>query len=603
MDRRKRNIIIMGILVLVLSSIGFTYAIWNSFSVQQDSNTLASSCFQISFEEFEDFQGITLQKAHPITEEEGKTLKPYKFKVTNKCQDYASYEIHLEIDKDSTLSDYNAIRVSLDDESFLLGSKNEVQTTLDTAQKAFLFTTGYLDKGDSKEYELRMWVDEEADSSVSGGTFLSQVTLTASYIEEDKVPPIANLELAVCENNILARGSGITIENKSITQYEFQIDEQNWVDNGEVNTQEFTELNTGNHTIKLKVHDNKGYSSEISKTVKITYEEPTTVTLGGKEINLVTAGNGLYKVSHCWLTETIDNEGFSQDEYRYAGVNYTEGSTDYVHNYVTFNDEKAGWRIIGLVNVMTSSGQVEQRLKIIKNDKLEVNGKKSFSWVYGDTSTYGSDWTKALLMKMLNEDYYNSASGTNNCHSSSSSSSQCDFSTNGIHDLTRQMIAEDIIWNIGGHDLSTAKVAEMYNDERGTNVYQNRSITWPRAEDKDTKARIGLMYASDYGYATGGKSRSCIKNKNLYIQSNLDDYSTCTENNWLYFGDYEWVLTPLIDINYNFIVLMSGAVGVYNAQNSYMVRPTLYLKPNVHIVEDDGDGSKDHPYNLEIVQE
>ena len=78
MDKRKRNVMIMGIFVLVLSMIGFTYAIWSTFFAQKGVNEIGVTCFNISFEEEEDFDGITLQKAHPIKETEGLSLKPYK---------------------------------------------------------------------------------------------------------------------------------------------------------------------------------------------------------------------------------------------------------------------------------------------------------------------------------------------------------------------------------------------------------------------------------------------------------------------------------------------------------------------------------------------
>ena len=144
MDSKKRNIIMIGAFILVLSAIGISYAIWNAFFVQKDPNLLATTCFKIAFEEDETFDAITLQKAHPITEEEGLKLDPYKFKVTNNCQDYASYEIHLEIDEESTLTDYSAIHIVLNDESFVLGEKNVVAKTLDNATTAFSLTKGYL---------------------------------------------------------------------------------------------------------------------------------------------------------------------------------------------------------------------------------------------------------------------------------------------------------------------------------------------------------------------------------------------------------------------------------------------------------------------------
>ncbi len=47
-------------------------------------------------------------------------------------------------------------------------------------------------------------------------TFASKVTITNAYLEEDKIPPTANLELAVCDMTITATGSGEASKYKTI---------------------------------------------------------------------------------------------------------------------------------------------------------------------------------------------------------------------------------------------------------------------------------------------------------------------------------------------------------------------------------------------------
>ena len=117
----------------------------------------------------------------------------------------------------------------------------------------------------------------------------------------------------------------------------------------------------------------------------------------GKGIPVVDNGDGLYEVEHTNVTETIDDNGFSQTEYRYAGSN--------PNNYVDFNNEK--WRIIGLTNVKTASGQIEQRIKIIRNESIGL-----FSYDFrAETQNGENDWTESSLMKLLNGIYYTSTSG------------------------------------------------------------------------------------------------------------------------------------------------------------------------------------------------
>ena len=568
MDKRKRNIIFIGILVLVLSVISFTYAIWSAFFEQKDPNLLATSCFQLSFKEDENNNGITLQKAHPITEEEGLQLDPYKFTITNNCQDYASYEIHLEIDEESNLSDYNAVHVSLDQESFILGSKQVVTTTLENATTAYSLTKGYLNKGESKDFELRMWIDEDADASIAGQQFLSQVTLTASYLEEEKVPPTVDLELALCGNTITATGRGEASGNKSITKYEFRLDDaKEWENNSGNNTKEFTVDDPQKHTVGMKVTDSNGITSEVTKEI-----QQETVTIYGKEIPVTSCGDGLYEVEH---NDSTLEEGWKTEEYRYAGTN--------VNNYVWFNSDEGctsedstdgkhceKWRIIGLVNVKTSSNKTEQRLKIIRDEPL----KDTMKW---DNK---NDWTKASLMTELNENYYR----------------------NTLTDTaSKGMIAEDIIWNIGGWNTIVVKTVAMYGYERGTKTGNNNE--YPNEWSKDNTVEgteyhsIGLMYPSDYGYAVGGESRSCIDG------TNLDDYSSCKTNNWLALESNEWTISPNSSgSSFVFDVNAYGALYANLATNFNAVRPVVYLSSKAKIVNNDNDGSYENPYELELTE-
>ena len=162
-----------------------SYALWIFTVNQQGENTIASTCFQISFTE--DTEAIQLEKTYPLTDEEGKTLTPYTFTITNTCDDYASYQVNLEVLNTSTLSRYEAIKVELDEDTPVLLSSNEVvKTTLDNARTSFKLKTGYLDHNESVAYDLRLWIDENItmeDADVMNTTFASKITITASYID------------------------------------------------------------------------------------------------------------------------------------------------------------------------------------------------------------------------------------------------------------------------------------------------------------------------------------------------------------------------------------------------------------------------------------
>ena len=85
--------------------------------------------------------------------------------------------------------------------------------------------------------------------------------------------------------------------------------------------------------------------------------------------------------------ETEQQKGWSKEEltdYRYIGAN--------PNNYVTFNGEEAGWRIIGIFTVENEQGEREQRIKLIRDS---IGGK---AWDTGNTN----DWSNSSLMKEIN---------------------------------------------------------------------------------------------------------------------------------------------------------------------------------------------------------
>ena len=228
-------------------------------------------------------------------------------------------------------------------------------------------------------------------------------------------------------------------------------------------------------------------------------------------------------------------------------------------NYVSFTGEL--WRIIGVFNnIDNGSGTKETRLKIIRDEPYSTG----MAW---DTDGV-NDWSQASLQEELNTTYLNS-----------------------IQSPYKEMIS-NAKWNLGGrYSYTTALASDWYGYERGTTVYSGRPTEWI--------GQIGLMYLSDYGYATSGGSSvnraSCLA-KELYDWNSVSD---CYNNDWLYdSSNYQWTLTPSSgDSNGVFTVrsyvFYSFATDTYNA-----VSPALYLSSNVRI--SGGDGSKTNPFTLSI---
>ena len=354
--------------------------------------------------------------------------------------------------------------------------------------------------------------------------------------------------------------------------------------------------------------DNSAQGKEYkSKIVVTSYDRK----MGTNAVQLVKSKSNEESLDYATATASQQKEAWVHS---HPATEQTTALTDYRYigadpnNYVKFNDEL--WRIIGVFTVDDGTGKVEERLKIIRNESIG-----NYSWDNKDTTTGAesnngkNNWTDARLNYLLNPGhesesvggslYWNSGSGT--CYSgSNNATTNCDFISTGLKEEARNMIG-DTLWYLGGTSgymsASTGLASHWYTNERGTNVYN--SSTSPR--DTSFIGKVGLMYPSDYGYATSGGSitdrNSCL-NKEIYSW-NDSSYSDCYNNDWLYESSYyQWTLSPRVFYSfYVFVINSSGYVSDGSIDyDGYDVRPVAFLKSDIKIV--DGDGSSSNPYIL-----
>ena len=302
-------------------------------------------------------------------------------------------------------------------------------------------------------------------------------------------------------------------------------------------------------------NDNMGVSFSTKVSINETKEYVEPIEILGKKITDTTQ----------IATDDPDNN------IRYIGAN--------PNNYVYFNCSDYSnqsdntcekWRIIGVFkNVTKEDGSQADLVKIIRDDSLG-----SIVW-----DRNANDWSKASLQKTLNGEYYN---GT--------------YKTGALKNDTTRNAIESVVWNLGGSSTYNDVTASMfYERERGTTVYSGRPTTLP--------GKIGLMYPSDYGYATSGgstKDRATCLAKELY---NWDGVSDCYNNDYLFKSAYtQWTLAPNSSNSYNaFRVNSMGYVnGNYHSVNDpSAVRPAAYLKSSISIT-DVGTGTAESPFQLKV---
>lgn len=250
------------------------------------------------------------------------------------------------------------------------------------------------------------------------------------------------------------------------------------------------------------------------------------------------------------------------------GVRYKGNNPN---NYIWYNKEL--YRIIGKTPVCTavntdgtcSTWNNNGLIKIIRNDSI---GGLS----YNANETSSSTWVGSTIQKNLNECFLGQINSRNNsacaayCYSYYTSSSKpvakCDYTQNGIASSGDyyNMIYDGVYWNIG---------VTGSTEDSGKTQYDKEIIN-----QTSTTLKVGLMHASDYGYAMN------------------NDY----KNNWLFTKGYEWTMTAYNSSRPVYVDYYGGLDGDRNASLGSAVRPVLYLKSNVYVVS--GDGSEGNPYKI-----
>ncbi len=309
------------------------------------------------------------------------------------------------------------------------------------------------------------------------------------------------------------------------------------------------------------------------------------------------------------------------DEYnniRYIGPNS--------NNYIYFsckgetqddqNCEK--WRIIGLMDgIKTSSGKTERLLKIIR-EKLPVNLSWDSSKYAVNNGTGVNEWSQADIQKVLNNDYFYAMDKGNKCYNNNKDvETECpDWTQVGLSSLARDMI-EEVVWNTGtSYTISWTwqnYTPLEYSWERSENIgklcdQSDSDCTDEVQRTTEFIGKVGLMYPSDYGYATDGSRDHMRRVKCLYMplyqwyKYGSSDNSVCENNDWLYDRENsQWTMTPVPNsfrACYIAYVTKDGNVAEGYAYNVHAVRPVVYLKSSVKITG--GDGSSGNPFTLSI---
>ena len=331
----------------------------------------------------------------------------------------------------------------------------------------------------------------------------------------------------------ITKSSGLLtlIDNKEISASPKKIEEWNIT------------ITLVNYNYDQNANTGKSFSGKLM-IQKDEYILTATDVCSGKSLSdcVIAQYTGI-KNSNIYYHDSNLTNGAGDNSYRYAGA-----STD-VNNYICLGSSEIIcpadnlYRIIGVFGDDNHGVSGQQLVKVIKNTSYGI-----YEW----STSNSSDWATASLKITLNSTFITEK-------------------LSGFEDK----IAE-VTWRVSGYSTSAATAKTVYTGE-----ITNATKTYT--------AKIGLIYPSDYGYATTPD----------YWTTNVYDYNTAASSkDWLFLGSYEWLLSPNSSTPSSaWVVNSSGSAYHLNSViSSIAVRPSFYLLSSVNFAG--GDGTKNSPIRI-----
>ncbi len=436
---------------------------------------------------------------------------------------------------------------------------------------------------------------------------------SGEYVSSNEIPKgnyVLNEEKTICEN-----GGKVVSYNNSTGQIGFSFlgsDRCSLYFDKIIDIQKpiISNLNVNDITVTAVLTDDKGLSSygiNSSNTVEPTnwtsingtsYNFSTTISVEGTYYLWVkdTSGNVAKKefiitpgTSFNNLMIANNTNIFNENGLRYEGAD--------PNNYICLDSNKEGacssssllFRIIGLfeeeysTNGSSRAGS-KKMLKIL--DTNNYGGTSGKAW----NNNISNNWSTATLKTELNGTYLTILLGTSNVNSKLSS---------GI---------VNVKWYLGGgygdNNYGVMTAQKWYEVERPPYSTSGNAQNIYSGNPENVYEKIGLMYPSDYGYATTGENTT---NKSSCRTLTLGNWGDCKNNNWIFnsmlSNKCEWVISPFngsitaMQINIGGSLGAGGPLDSWVVSNKYSVRPTFYLDSSILKIVG-GTGTSTDPYHI-----
>ena len=542
---------VISILIVVTIVLGITYSFMQA-NIESSSVTEVSlsSCANITLTDTG--ESINLSNSYPMSKTRALETTPYTLTITSSCEDGSGYNLYLATLNTNTLSASSihyiitehgnqniVVEGMLSDASDGISDfedydidqlNNGINGTYGSVYR--LYSSG-IQYNTEVSYDLYLYIDEVVTNETMGQTFVAGVAVKTSDYDFATVNGVSVTEATTNSITVSVDASN---ETNNIANYYYSINNGEYVSStSNIYTFEGLDSSTA-YDIKVYVVDTNG----VQSNVYIVSGETSDVVYFASYITGLYTSDGANDLYYHDGSGTYGTQEAGDNSYRFSGAN--------PNNYVCFGSDAVTcpsdnlYRIIGAFD---DDKDGNYQIKLIKNTSI---GKMAWN------SSSNNTWSSASLNTGTLNGTYLSGLGT-----------------------WASMIVEHD-WEVGGMANSRTNTAKQYYATELGNSDGN-SITY--------RAKIGLMYVTDYGYAASG---------NHWTRA-LFNYDGVTSENWLYLGSYEWTISRNSRYtDYALFVLSAGSVDGNFVTNSRAVRPSFYLESSVGI--SGGTGTASAPYRL-----
>ena len=418
-----------------------------------------------------------------------------------------------------TFASGSAISFSINQDNFASGAGNQSGSTYASA----LLTANNKTNTATEHYYLYLNIEDNTFTySINESTPEIIMTITDSSGTEVTDISTLNHVIVTGANGDQVSGYDITNKNGLITLF----------NNREITTTSSKEERWNIKVTFVNYDKNQSANAGKSMSAKVMIQKeviPFHQTCNDNTLACHTAKlyTGTQGQNGIYYHDASLKNGAGNNSYRFAGA------SDQVNNYVCFGSNVTPCPTDNLYRII---GVFGDKVKLIKSTSVGDKG-----W----NGTEDNTWSSSSLNTYLNDEFLNTF----------------DETIKGKIDTTT--------WKVGGFSSSERPAKAVYLNEIKSSPSENK--------------KIGLMYASDYGFAAAQSAWT----------TNLYDYEgeAIKSANWMYIGASEWTISRFtVNSIGAFEVGTSGYVAGLGSivTDAHGVRPVFSLTSSVNYASGSG---------------